>query len=56
MVYHFCYCREQRVYFSVEADNEERAYELAHERSNTFDLDSPDDESDDPGELELRDE
>ena len=53
--YHFCFCREQRVDISVEAENEDTATEEASALSNKLDLDSADDESDDPGELELRD-
>lgn len=52
--YEFCYCREQRVYFEIETSTQEEAEEEANERIQTFDLDSKDDESDDPGELELR--
>jgi hypothetical protein len=52
--YHFCYYREQRVYFEVEADSEKEADEAAQECIKGFNLDSPDDQSDDPGGTELR--
>ena len=51
--YTFQYRREQRVDFTVEADNKTAAISQAETMSEAFDLLSKDDNSDDPGELEL---
>lgn len=52
-LYQCQYRREQRVNFEIEADSAEEASEKAWKRANDFNLDSPDDSSDDPGELEV---
>jgi hypothetical protein len=45
--------REQRVDFTITADTREDADDLADDHIQNVDLDSPDDNSDDPGELEF---
>jgi hypothetical protein len=50
--FQFQYRREQRVDFEVEAATEEEAEEKAWKYVESLSLDSLDDESDDPGELE----
>jgi len=47
----FQYAREQRHLIVVEADNYDEAYEKAQDAVTKLKLDSPDDESDDDGEL-----
>lgn len=47
------YRREQRAEFEIESDCEKLADALADEHIQTLELDSRDDTSDDPGELEL---
>jgi acyl-CoA reductase-like NAD-dependent aldehyde dehydrogenase len=49
--YPFQYAREQRHLIVVEADNYDEAYEKAQDAVTKLNLDSPDDESDDDGEL-----
>lgn len=53
MKFKFLYTREQRVYFDIDAETVEKAEALADEYSKTFQLGSPDDESDDPGNVEV---
>ena len=55
-VFEFTYYREQRVDFEIEAKDITEAELKAHDKLEEFDLDSKDDMSDDPGELELREE
>ena len=54
--YRYQYRREQRVDFTIIADDEEASAPLAAAHAEKFDLSSADDESDDPGELELLDD
>jgi len=51
--YLYQYRREQRAEEEFEADSQEKAEELAEAWMNALSLDSTDDVSDDPGELEL---
>jgi len=52
MKYMFQYRREQRATYTVEADSFEEAEIEAVDQIGFLKLDSTDDESDDPGELE----
>lgn len=51
--YRYQYVREQRVTLETEGDTEEEAYDYLVNSGilDTLKLDSPDDESDDPGEV-----
>jgi phosphoribosylformylglycinamidine (FGAM) synthase PurS component len=51
--YIYQYRREQRVDITVEAETEEEAEKAAERMAERLELSSVDDESDDPGELEL---
>ncbi len=51
--FQFQYRREQRVDFEVTAKDADSANQLGAKMVESFDLDSPDDASDDRGELEL---
>ncbi len=53
--YNYLYVREQRHRLSIPADTEEQAHITAQSLIRSLDLSSPDDESDDPGELSLED-
>jgi len=48
-LYVFTYCREQRATIAVEAKSEDEALEFAEIEAGELELESPDDESDDPG-------
>jgi hypothetical protein len=52
-LYLYQYRREQRVEFEIEADTDEEADKLANVATQGFNLSSPDDTSDDPGEMEV---
>lgn len=49
--YAFQYSREQRHLIEVEANNYDEAYDKAQDAAAKLDLESPDDESDDDGEI-----
>jgi len=51
MRYLFQYIREQRVIREIEAESEAKALDVFEDMLESFDLDSFDDESDDPGEI-----
>jgi hypothetical protein len=51
--FYYRYVREQRKYFSVEAENKEAAELKANVLVGQLDFTSKDDESDDSGELSL---
>lgn len=53
MEYRFLYRREQRHYFSVDAENEMEARIKAGGYITQCDFNSPADESEDPGDLDL---
>ena len=51
MKYLLQYIREQRVEREIEADSENEALKIFNRLLETFDLSSPNDQSDDPGEI-----